>query len=394
MKLFRTGGWSALADTAGEDRSLPAPDVRQGLNGSTSGVWDTNWYPPQLNVNTGNALTITDAFACIKLLSDSASSLPLKVYRRLPQGRVPAGPDSRAVQLLQRPSPGSTGIDLISQTMVHLNLFGECFVGLYRADGEIVQLGLIHPDSVQVELRGQRAVYTLDTLHGRVEVGPEDVLHIKGLSVDGLRGMSPVKQCRVALGLSGSLQQSSKEFFAHGSRPSGILTAADTANSDALSALSEAWSAKHGGVSNMHRVAVLSGDIKFQPLGFSNEDAQALQSREFSVREVARAFGVPAHLIGGATGDSLTYSNASQLNRHFLDYGLMPWLRRIETALSNSPELCPGSTYCQFDVRGFLRPDPDTRSQIYERALNGGWLQVSEIRELEDLTPLPEESSQ
>jgi len=221
-----------------------------------------------LNVTTANALRVSDAYACVRTLADSVSSLPLHAYRKTAQGRVPAGDSARIVQLLQRPSPGSTGVDLISQAMVHLNVHGDAFIGKYRADNEIVQLACIPPDSIQVELRGQRVVYTLDTLHGRTEHGPEDILHIKGMSHDGLRGLSPVTQCRVALGLSSSLQQSAKVFTEQGSKPTGILTAPNGGN-EALERVAERWSQRHGGVENMHKVAVVSGDIKFEPIGFS-----------------------------------------------------------------------------------------------------------------------------
>ncbi len=372
----RPPAWALTTNT--EDRALAAPTAQPGLLP----------YSPAapLNVTTANALHVSDALACVRLLSDAASSLPLKVYRRTPEGRQPAGDSARIVQLLRRPSPGSTSVDFVSQVMAHLALHGEVLCGKYRGgDGEIVQLGLIHPESVQVELRGQRIVYLLTTDRlGQVEVGPSDVLHVKGLSIDGLRGVSPVTASRTALGLASGLQASARAFVDQGSRPSGILSAPST-NGDALTRISEAWAHKHAGAANHHRVAVMSGEIQWVPLGFSQSDQEFLGQREFSTREIARIFGVPAHLIGGASGDSLTYSNAQQLNRHFLDYSLMPHLRRIETALSTDSDLCPGSTYCQFDVRGFLRPDPDTRSQIYERALNGGWLTVDEIRDLEDM---------
>jgi phage portal protein BeeE len=78
-----------------------------------------------LDVNTANALRVADAYACVRVLADSVASLPLKVYRRTTTGRVPAGADSRAVQLLERPSPGSTSADLVSQIMVHLNIHGN-----------------------------------------------------------------------------------------------------------------------------------------------------------------------------------------------------------------------------------------------------------------------------
>jgi phage portal protein BeeE len=88
-----------------------------------------------LDVSTATVLRVTDAYACVRVLSDSVASLPLKVYRRTSSVRVPAGSDSRAVQLLER--PGSTSADLISQVMVHLSVHGNCFIGKFRAESEI-----------------------------------------------------------------------------------------------------------------------------------------------------------------------------------------------------------------------------------------------------------------
>ena len=342
-----------------------------------------------LDVTTSNALRVADAYAAVRCLSDSISSLPLKVYRKTPAGRVAAGDDSRAVQLLDSPSPGSTSADLISQVMVHLNIHGEAFIGKYRSDRSIIQLGLLHPERVAVELRGQRIVYTLSNNGRQTEHGPEDVLHIKGMSSDGLRGLSPVAQCRLALSLSSNLQEHARQYFAQGSRPSGILTAPNAANTDALQNVAEHWGTKHGGVQNMHKVAVLAGDVSFTPIAFSADDSQFLQQRELSAREVARIFRVPAWSIDAPTGDSLTYSNTLEQNRALVTHSLRPWIVRIKRAISNDSDLCPGSTYVQFDLDGLLRADAATRSEIYTRALDPatGWMRRAEVRELEDLPP-------
>ena len=365
-----------------EDRALPAPDASTMLAPFSASA--------PLNVNTSNVLRVADAYACVRVLADSISSLPLHVYRRTTAGRVPAGPSSRAVQLLNRPAPGSTGVDLVSQIVVHLNVHGDAFVGKYRSDGEIVQLGLIPPDSVQVELRGQRIVYVIDTIHGRTEHGPEDILHIKGMSLDGLRGLSPVTQCRQALGLSSSLQESARQFFEHGSKPSGILTV-PSSNRDTIDHLSQQWTFRHAGAENMHKVAVLSGDVTFTPIGFSADDSQFLQQRELSAREVARCFRVPAWAIDAPTGDSLTYANVAEQNRSLVSNSLRPWIVRIERALSNDPDLCPGGTYCAFDLDGLLRAAPEARAEAFTKALDPetGWMRRDEVRVLEDLPPEP-----
>jgi HK97 family phage portal protein len=375
FRLTASGGW---ADLAGEDRALPVVDSQPSFPTLTTTA--------PLNVTTANVLRVSDAYACVRVLADGISTLPLHVYRRTEQGRQPAGDNARAVQLLQRPAPGSTGVDLISQVMVHLNVYGEAFVGKWREDREIVQLALISPETIQVELRGRRIVYMLDTLKGRSEHGPDDLLHIKGMSLDGLRGLSPVAQCRVALGLSSSLQQSAKSFTEHGSAPSGVLSV-PSGQGEAAERIQETWQARHGGVEKMHKVAVVSGDIKFTPVGFSADDSQFLQQRELSAREVARIFRVPAWVIDAPTGDSLTYANVSEQNRALATHSLRPWATRIERAISNDADLCPGGTYVQFDFDGLLRAASEQRAQQYTAALNAetGWMRREEVRELEDL---------
>jgi HK97 family phage portal protein len=107
--------------------------------------------------------------------------------------------------------------------------------------------------------------------------------------------------------------------------------------------------------------------LAFTPISFSADDSQFLQQRELSTREIARMFRVPAWAIDGATGDSLTYANVAEQARALVTYSLRPWLVRIERALSNDADLCPGNTYVQRD----------------------GWMSRAEVRELEDLQPEP-----
>ena len=187
--------------------------------------------------------------------------------------------------------------------MVHLNLAGNAFVAKWRVDGEIVSLSLLPPDTVQVLLRGEEIVFQVwlpnqDTTF----FGPADVLHIKamgGLDL-GLRGLSPVTQARLALTLSANLQESSHQFFANGSRPSGILQVSGPQDEFTMEKISENWNARHGSTLNLFRTAVLSGDIKFTPVSFSADDMQFLQQRELSAREVARIFRIPCKMIDAA----------------------------------------------------------------------------------------------
>lgn len=373
-------GW--FRREAVEDRNLAPP-----RSDETFGPFPLISRGPILDVNSSNALRVADAYACVRVLADGVSSLPLHAYRRTEQGRVRAGEDARITRLLARPAPGSTTVDLLSLVMVHLQLHGEAFVGKYRSDGEIVQLGLIDPLGLDVELRGQRVIYRL--MSAGSEHGPADILHIKGMSADGLRGLSPVTAARLALQLSSSLQESAHGSAANDNRPSGVLSVPTPQSGFTIEEVREKWDARHGGTQNRGRVAVVQGDVTFTPVAFSAQDAQFLEQRELSAREVARIFRVPAWTIDAPTGDSLTYANVLEQNRAFVTHSLRPWLVRLERAISGDADLCPGGTYVEFNLDGLLRADAAQRSEIYSRALapDTGWMTRAEVRELEELPP-------
>ena len=289
LRSYFRGDNIELTIDGAEDRTLSRETIPVD-------AWDA-WVPrsrPLKAITRNNAMAIATAWSCIKLLADGIGTLPLRVYRRQPDGsRVPTGPDQRLSQLLYRPWPGATSIDLVSMIVLHLCLYGEAWVAKYVAEGSIVSLGLLHPDRMTVEMTGQRVVYRID---GQGSYGPEDIVFIRGLCSDGLRGMSPISYTRSAFELNESLRESSRQFFLEGSRPSGILTAREGASNTAIEALREDWRNLYsaaGGLQNMHRVAVLNADMDFKPITFSLADQEFLASREFSTREIAGSSACP-----------------------------------------------------------------------------------------------------
>lgn len=366
-----------------EDRTLTRENVPPSM---LPGV------PGAAVVNPRTALQIADAYACIRALADAAGSLPLIAYRRTATGRQRL--ENRTTELLARPAPATTQSGLIGQLVAHLNLFGNAYLGKFRnGDGLIDQLALLHPDRVTPELKGGRPVYTVTGLGGERSIhGSDDVIHVKGLSTDGLVGLSPVKQCRIALGISASLSEHAARFFENDASPRGILKVADTGvvtGEDTRKRIAEGWGAEMAGVRNAHRTAVVTGPIEFIPISLSPEDAQFLQQRELSAQEVARIFRVPPWIVGAKDGGSMTYSNTEQQALHFVTYSLRPWLVAIEQALSADTDLFMERTYCEFLLDALLRADSATRAQVYTAALNPetGWMTRQEVRRLENLQP-------
>lgn len=341
-------------------------------------------------VTPRGAMAVSDVYACIRCLSDTAASLPLHVYRRTERGRERV--EGRVAELLRKPAPAATQATLVAQMLAHLNLWGECFIGLYRdRDGAVFQLGLLSPDRVTVESRNGEPTYGYADENGHYGVyGIRDVLHVRGMSVDGLRGVSPIRQAREAIGYATALASHGSNTMRNGARPSGVLYVQPGPGADEqVENLRAAWEDRHGGSENSGRVALLTGEVKFESVSMPLADAEYVAQRELSTREVARIMRVPVWMIGGSTGDSLTYSTVSEQARAFVTFSLRPWLIAIEQALTNCAELFAPGEYAQFELDGLLRGDPKARAEVYTAALDPvtGWLRRAEVREMEDRPP-------
>jgi len=361
--------------------SVMLPDVAAG--GLTT-INETTWTQ------------VLDVHACIKLLCDTISTLPLEPFRDTPSGRVEVGPDARISQLLRRPAPGQTLCDLVAMIVQSLLVDGNAFIGKFTDDsGTIVQLACFDPAMVQVRLHGQIVTYIAGYSGGSIETGPDDILHIRSsVTLDHLRGVSPITQCAMAMGLNASLSASAQNLMDQGSRPSGVLRVKGGQSEFTVGKISEQWDAKHRGALNHHKVAVVSADeIDFVQLGLNAQDSQLIQQMELSTRQIARLFGIPSAMIGGDTGRSMTYATQESEAMAFVNRALRPLLVRIEEAISRDPDLCPGQSYVRFDTTALLRASSTERAQFYTAALGStssgspGWMTRDEVRAAENLGP-------
>ena len=374
MALFRRRERSP-----GEKRALPRLQIPGTMSFSTSPA------PAQ-------ALSIADAFACVRAISDAAASIPLVPYRERAQGRERLR-GGQLAGLLRRPATGSPQSALIWPVLAHLNLYGNAYIGKWRdQDGRITALAPIHPDEVVPELVNGEPVYNYAPRVGgrRQQLKVSDLVHVRGLTVDGLDGLSPVRQARTALMLSAQLSEHAEAFFGNDARPSGILRLARFGDVAAqVEDLREQFEAQHQG--EPHRIAVVAGDIDFTQLSMPLDDAQFLEQRKLSAVEVCRIFRVPPWMIGADAGGSMTYSNVESQSLAFVTYCLRPWLVAIEQAISADDDLCPGPLYVEFSLDALLRADSRTRSEVYARALDPttGWMTRAEVRALENLEPEP-----
>ncbi|MDP9144575.1 MAG: phage portal protein, partial [Actinomycetota bacterium] len=257
------------------------------------------------------------------------------------------------------------------------------------------QISLLHPDRVRPELRGGRLRYRYTPGTGPQQLLSEaDIVHIRGLSVDGLNGLSAVSQAARVLGLSDSLVKHAMGYFESDTPlPAGVLRL----NSEATELQRETNIEGLRNEARPHGVLVVRGDADYQPIANKLDDSQFTEQRRLAAQEVARVFRIPSHMLSaGSGGDSLTYATVEQQSLDFVRYSLQPWLRRIELAISNDADLAFQKQFVKFEVDGLLRADAATRAQVYTAALDPvqGWMTRDEIRALEDLPPEPQGAPQ
>ncbi len=342
--------------------------------------------------NTRNATGISAVFSCVRCLVDAAILCPPVVYRKQGDGSRQRVGGGQLVGLLERPAPAVTGPALVAQLVQHLALFGECFIGKVKPTGGVEALEALPPDRVQVELKNGEPRYEYFAPLGKIYKGltTSDVVHVRGMTLDGIRGASPVTVCREAMGLASALTTAGSAVWANSAVPSGILrvqsgpSAQDQANS-----LATAWDTRHRGAEKRGRIAVVTGEVAFQQVSMTLADAEYVEQCKMSLQETARIFGIPPSRINAPSNDSLTYSTTEAEATMFATHALMPRLTLIEKAISADPDLCSSPVYCEFDLTALLRADSTSRAAFYTQALNPstGWMSRNEVREREGLPP-------
>jgi HK97 family phage portal protein len=328
-------------------------------------------------VNPSTALQHSAVWACVNLIAGSISTLPLAAYRDGDPNPLPTLPP-----ILRTPSASWSLPEFTYAALQSLLLRGNTY-GLIvdRAGAGLLpaQVELLAPDRVGVQVDG-RVIWRID---GQ-EVDPASVWHVRAFTAPGqVLGLSPIQHARQAIGLGIAAEKYAAKFFGESAIPSGVLTSDQDIKQDRTDQLKARWRQAHGGNRD---IAVLGSGARFQAVTIPPEEAQFLETTQANVRTICCYFGVQPELIGADSGNSLTYANVEQRALDFLTFGLRPWLVRLETALS---ALLSSTTTVKFNAAALVRTDLLTRYQAHESAIRAGWKLRSEVRELEDLPPIP-----
>jgi HK97 family phage portal protein len=345
------------------------------------------FYGPQ------EAMGLPALYAGVKLLSDNAASLPLKVYQTFsdnsgyPKHRIYGGPT-----IFDKPSVIGTFFDWMSQAMVSVLLQGNCWGFITGKDGYGFPTGIewIPPEDVYV--MEAKDVNSANPLRSRVFVfgrevqwyGPDaEVFHVRGITLPGrVEAISPLRAFALTLTAGHEAQRYGTSWYEGGGFPPGTFQNAEMEVNAAQAAEIRAELVK----SLRRREPLVYGrDWDFKPVTVPPSEAQFIEAMQLNATQIAAILNLPPDRLGGTRGDSLTYSTSEQSTLQIIE-ALRPWLVRFEQSFF---DLLPKNRFTRFFTDALLKTDLEARMNMYQVMRNIGMRTADEIRELEDLPPLP-----
>lgn len=372
-----------------------------------SGSWsaaDDRWYAPYLGLETNagakvdhsSVMGIPAVWACTRIIAESIASLPLHLYTRKGRGKDRASNHPLYGLLHDMPNPEMSAMSFRETLTYHILHWGNAY-----AEKDLDQLGRVKalwpipPDRVEVrrDMDTMKIFYRvrLEDTGVTQDIPRDSMLHVPGLSYNGIVGMSPITKMREALGFALATEEFGARFFGAGTHPGLVVSHPGKLGEQAYKNLKDSLATKYSGLGKAHRLMLLEESMKVEKIGFSPEDSQFLQTRAFELAEICRIWRVPLHLVQEYSKGT-SYASNEQQSLEFVIHTLRPWLVRFEQGYNNQlflTDLERRRYFFEHLVDGLLRGDITARYEAYVKGRNGGWLSANDVRELENLNPLP-----
>lgn len=353
-----------------------------------------------MRVTPDTALEVSAVFRAVTLISQTLALLPTIVYRFLARGkeRDVSHPVSRLLRV--QPNRYQTAFQWKEMMEGHVCLRGNAYSQIVtNAAGVIEQLLPLHPDRTKplqengqyVTVGGELVYEYRSALGGAPQIFfQSEILHFRGFSRDGVVGVSPITLAREAVGLSMAIEQQQARFYGNGATLSGALKVPRGLNREQRQELRESFIERHAGVERAHSVAVFEDGMEWQQIGLSAKDAETLAERKFQVTEIARWYGVPPHKIGDL--ERATFTNIEHQAIEWVTDAILPRARRNEQTLMMAlfTPTEQQTHFIEYLIEALLRGDTKSRFEAYAIGRQWGWLSADDVRELENMNPLPE----
>lgn len=331
-------------------------------------------------VNETSALMYLTVYACVSLLADSTAMLPLDIY---------ADSSGNPEKLNPQPAVASQPYTLMSKAdWLHRIVYSMAMRGnaygivTRNARGYPTEIIPVHPDQVTIDLEDSTSNRVQFFVKG-TPVPRDQWLHIPLFTIPGSPlGLNPIAFARTSIGGAIATESFGHHFFRDNATPSGLLSTDQVLDETSARQLGEAWQEAN---QNRRKTAVLTHGLQWTPITVSPEDSQFLETRAYNAAEISgKLFRIPPHMLGDTTKSTSWGTGIEQQSIGYVRYALMPYLVRIEQALSN---LLPRPQYVKFNVNALLRGDMAARKDFYATLIDHAVMSPDEVRALEELPP-------
>lgn len=348
-------------------------------------------------VSDSTAMRVSAVYACVRVIAEDMAKLPLGIWRRMPDKSRQPATDHPLHAVLKRPNRHMSPVAFLMAMGAAYGFRGNAIaVKLYDQRGRLTGLWPIHPGAVTIyEAMDGRLFYAVSrrtTLENAIlrdvplMIPDDEIVHVRGLTLDGIVGLSPLAQIREAIGIAIAGEAMSASMMANGAQPGGVLKHPQRLSQQAADRLRESWNQRYAGPGKAGKTVILEEGMEFQGLGMTSVDAQFLEQRKLGIEEIARGFRVPLHMIGVL--DRMTNNNVEALTRAYYDQTLMPICEAFEAEFARAFSL-PDDVFLEFDVRRLLRADFKTRQEGNRTQFQAGALMPNEWRLDEGRDPHP-----
>lgn len=342
-----------------------------------------------IDLTTEKALALTGVYRSQAIIAGTIAGLPLKVYEGSGYGRRciddhwlttnPAGPYDM--------SP----FTWVETVMLHLLNHAEGYLkSIYNGAGELVGLWPTHPLAVtNVRWVGPDKRFTIGMADGTQEhFLTGDVTQVLGMSMDGLRGLSPLTLFRQTFATMQAGETAANRSFTNGALIAGLVTTDEDVDENEARVIKASLNTKMNGAENAGDIAFVNRSLKFSPWTMSNADAQFLESRKFGVEDASRIYGVPLALLSMTGAVSNWGTGVAEAFLGLQKFTLTGWTSRIESALR---AILPPGQFAEFDYAGLLQGTPKDEIGLLIEQVKAGLLTKDEARAIRNMPPLPKE---
>ena len=350
-----------------------------------------------IEVTESSAMGYAPFWRAVNLIAADVAGMPCDIFKRQKDGGKKYAADHPAATLLRdRPARWWSARTMIETATYHANVYGNAYLPIVRdMSGAPMEIGLADPCGMIIKIMDDGTKWYCWWQGSKpVRVQDRDMIHLMGMSRDGIMGLCQLDLFRNALGVGMAAQEFGGRLFSQGANMSGLLMVPGSFSEEKIRNTMAAWNSMQTGLNNAHKVALLQDGVKFQPMSIDPDKAQFLGTREFEVRQtVSNITGVPPHMLGDSTRTS--HNSLESESQAYLSRCLNPWLKRWEAELRaklmTEKERMKDSHVIEFNRESEVQMEGEKKVNMIYRQIECGMMTRNEARSLMNLPKISDE---